>query len=91
MFGSQVAGAVLAQASGRAHTGPAAAFPGLTTREVDVLDLLSRGRSNNEIASVLFLSPKTVRNHVSTVLAKIGATTRAEGVARARDKGFGVD
>jgi DNA-binding NarL/FixJ family response regulator len=91
VFGSQVAGAVLAQASGRSHTGPAASFPGLTTREVDVLDLLARGRSNSEIASVLFLSPKTVRNHVSTVLGKIGVTTRAEAVAKARDKGFGTD
>jgi DNA-binding NarL/FixJ family response regulator len=55
-----------------------------------VLDLLARGRSNQEIASVLFLSPKTVRNHVSAVLGKLGATTRAEAVATARDKGFGV-
>lgn len=91
VFGSQVADAVLAQASGRSPAGPAAAFPGLTTREVDVLDLLSRGRSNAEIASLLFLSPKTVRNHISTVLGKIGATTRAEAVAKARDKGFGTD
>lgn len=91
VFGSQVASAVLAQASGRSHTGPAAAFPGLTARELDVLDLLSRGRSNHEIAAVLFLSPKTVRNHVSAVLGKIGVTSRAEAVARARDKGFGID
>jgi len=91
VFGSQVARALLAQATGRTHTGPAAAFPGLTTRELDVLDLLSRGRSNAEIAAVLFLSPKTVRNHVSTLLGKLGATTRAEAVARARDEGFGSD
>ena len=91
VFGSQVASAVLAQASGRSRTGPAAAFPGLTTRELDVLDLLARGQSNLEIASVLFLSPKTVRNHVSTVLGKMGVTTRAEAVAKARDKGFGID
>jgi DNA-binding NarL/FixJ family response regulator len=89
VFGSQVASAVLAQASRRSPTGPAAAFPGLSTRELDVLDLLSRGRSNHEIASLLFLSPKTVRNHVSAVLGKIGVTTRAEAVAKARDKGFG--
>ena len=91
VFGSQVAGALLAQASGRAHTGPAAAFPELTTREVDVLDLVARGRSNDEIATTLFLSPKTVRNHVSAVLGKLGVSTRAEAVATARDKGFGVD
>ena len=91
VFGAQVATAVLAQASARTQWAPGAAFPGLTTRELDVLDLLSRGRSNAEIAAVLFLSPKTVRNHVSTVLGKIGASTRAEAVARARDSGLGID
>lgn len=91
VFGSQVSGAVMAQASGRSRTGPAAVFPELTTREADVLDLLARGRSNQEIASALFLSPKTVRNHVSAVLAKLGVATRSEAVARARDKGLGTD
>ncbi len=91
VFGAEVARAVLAQASGRSRTGPAAAFPGLTTRELEVLDLLSRGRSNHQIATALFLSPKTVRNHVSAVLGKIGAATRAEAVALARDKGLGSD
>jgi DNA-binding NarL/FixJ family response regulator len=90
VFGAQVANAVLAQASSRS-AGPGAAFPGLTTRELDVLDLLSRGRSNDEIAAVLFLSPKTVRNHVSTVLGKLGVSTRAEAVARARDGGLGAE
>lgn len=90
VFGAQVAAAVLAQASGRAPWGPAASFPGMTTREVDVLDLLSRGRSNDEIAAALFLSPKTVRNHVSAVLGKLGVATRAEAVARARDAGLGT-
>ena len=81
--------AALAQASGRAPSGPAAAFPGLTTREVDVLALLAEGRSNADIAATLFLSPKTARNHVSSILGKLGAATRAEAVARARDAGFG--
>lgn len=91
VFGAEVAGAILAQASDRARSGPASAFPELTMRELDVLDLLSRGRSNAEIASVLFLSPKTVRNHVSSVLGKLGAATRAEAVAKARDAGLGTD
>jgi DNA-binding NarL/FixJ family response regulator len=91
VFGAQVATAVLAQASARSQTMPGAAFPGLTTRELDVLDLLSRGRSNTEIAALLFLSPKTVRNHVSAVLGKLGVSTRAEAVARARDVGLGKD
>ena len=91
VFGAQVAAAVLAQASAGSRSGGGAAFPGLSTRELDVLDLLSRGRSNAEIAALLFLSPKTVRNHVSTVLGKLGVSTRAEAVARARDMGLGID
>ena len=89
VFGEQVATALLAQASGRAPSGPAASFPGLTAREVDVLSLLALGRSNADIAATLFLSPKTVRNQVSCILGKLGAATRAEAVARARDAGFG--
>lgn len=91
VFGQQVAMAALAQASGRAPSGPAAAFPALTAREVDVLSLLAKGRSNADIAAALFVSPKTARNHVSSILGKLGVTTRAEAVARARDAGFGAE
>lgn len=91
VFGEQIAMAALAQASGRAPSGPAAAFPGLTAREADVLTLLAQGRSNTDIAATLFVSPKTARNHVSSILGKLGAATRAEAVARARDAGFGAD
>jgi DNA-binding NarL/FixJ family response regulator len=91
VFGEQIAMAALAQASGRAPSGPAAAFPNLTAREVDVLTQLARGRSNAEIAAALFLSPKTARNHVSSILGKLGAATRAEAVARARDAGLGAE
>lgn len=90
VFGQEIATAALAQASGRAPSGPAAAFPGLTAREVDVLTLLAQGKGNADIAAVLFLSPKTVRNHVSTILGKLGVATRAEAVARARNAGFGA-
>lgn len=91
VFGEQVASALLAQASGRAPSGPAAAFPGLTPREVEVLALIAQGRSNADIAATLFLSPKTARNHVSSILGKLGLATRAEAIARARDAGFGGD
>ena len=91
VFGEQIPMAALAQASGRSPSGPAAAFPELTAREVDVLGLLARGRSNADITAVLFVSPKTARNHVSSILGKLGAATRAEAVARARDAGFGAE
>ena len=54
-----------------------------------MLALIASGRSNPEIAHELGVSLKTVQNHVSTLLTKTGASTRAELVARARDAGHG--
>jgi DNA-binding NarL/FixJ family response regulator len=63
-------------------TAPAAtALAGLTAREAEVLDGLCRGASNAEIATRLYLSPKTVEHHVSRVLAKLGVRTRAAAAA----------
>ena len=72
--------------------GPAGtrAFPELTEREREVLDLVARGYDNRRIAKALFLSDKTVRNHVSSVLTKLGAADRAEAVQRARRAGLGA-
>ena len=53
---------------------------GLTPREVEVLALLGRGRTNRQIADHLFISEKTARVHVSHILAKLGAATRGEAV-----------
>lgn len=63
-------------------------FPELSPRERDVLRLIANGHSNAYIADHFVLSLKTVRNHVSNVLVKIGASSRAEAVARARDAGL---
>jgi HD-GYP domain-containing protein (c-di-GMP phosphodiesterase class II) len=49
---------------------------GLTTREVDVLRLLARGLSSKEIAQELVITPKTARNHIEHIYAKIGASSR---------------
>lgn len=59
----------------------------LTRREVEVLDLMASGRSNKEIAAHLGLSNHTVRNHVSNLLAKLGAHSRLEAVAIAVREG----
>lgn len=64
-------------------------FPELSAREHEVLDLVAAGLSNPQIAQRLFLSPKTVRNHVSAVLTKLAAADRAEVIVRARDAGLG--
>jgi DNA-binding NarL/FixJ family response regulator len=65
------------------------AFPELTERELEILDLIAAGRNNSQIAAQLFLAPETVRNNVSAILAKLQATDRAEAIIRARDAGLG--
>ena len=72
---------------GRAMT--ARAFPELTDREIEVLDLIAQGLSNPEIAAHLYLSPKTVRNHVSSIFAKLQVADRAQAIVRAREAGLG--
>ena len=60
---------------------------GLSEREREVLGLVATGRSNAQIAGTLYLSVKTVQNHVSNLLGKTGAGSRAALVAWARDRG----
>jgi DNA-binding NarL/FixJ family response regulator len=59
----------------------------LTARELEVLRLLAKGRSTDAIASELYVSPHTVRNHVSNILAKLGAHSKLEAVAIATRDG----
>ncbi|MHB8689767.1 MAG: HD domain-containing phosphohydrolase [Solirubrobacteraceae bacterium] len=61
---------------------------GLTAREVDVLALLVHGSSNKEIAARLFISPKTVGNHIEHIYSKIGVSTRAEASLFAMQQGL---
>ncbi|MFV0432609.1 MAG: response regulator [Leucobacter sp.] len=68
---------------------PVEAFPQLTPREREILDLLAAGRSNAQIAQALFLAPKTVRNNTSNIFAKLQVADRAEAIVRARDGGLG--
>lgn len=67
-----------------------AAFPQLTEREREILDLVARGYTNRRIARELVLAEKTVRNHVSHVFAKLQVSDRAAAVVRARDAGLGA-
>ncbi|MCW2736236.1 LuxR C-terminal-related transcriptional regulator [Nocardioides sp.] len=50
---------------------------------------LAAGRNNGQIAQQLFLSPKTIRNNITSILAKLQATDRADVIIRARDAGLG--
>jgi DNA-binding NarL/FixJ family response regulator len=63
-------------------------FPELSEREREILTLLARDYKNNEIAEELVISPKTVRNHVSNILSKLQAGSRAEAARQAREAGI---
>jgi DNA-binding CsgD family transcriptional regulator len=61
---------------------------GLTDREREVLALVAAGRSNGQIATALFISPKTASVHVSNILAKLGVSGRVEAAAVAHRLGL---
>jgi DNA-binding NarL/FixJ family response regulator len=86
IFGPAIARRVADFFSGTPTAGP---FPQLTEREHEVLSLVAAGRSNAQIATELYLSPKTVRNNVSNIFAKLHVADRAEAIIRARDAGLG--
>jgi DNA-binding NarL/FixJ family response regulator len=90
IFGSGVARRVQAffAASAGLRVDP---FPELTAREREVLDRIARGESNGLIAARLAISGKTVRNHVSTILAKLMVADRSQAIVRAREAGLGGD
>ena len=65
------------------------AFPDLTEREREILALVAEGYTNNAIASRLYLSPKTVRNYVSSIFTKLGVADRSQAIVLARETGLG--
>jgi len=67
----------------------AQAFPELTEREREVLTLIAQGVSNKEIAEKLFISMKTVSNHITNIFSKLQVADRAQAIVRARDAGLG--
>ena len=60
----------------------------LTAREAEVLRHVALGRTNQQIAGELFMSPKTVSVHVSRIITKLGAGNRTEAVAIGRGRGM---
>lgn len=65
------------------------AFPELTAREHEVLNLIAQGKSNSQIAEHLVISPKTVRNHITSIFSKLQVADRAQAIVRARNAGMG--
>lgn len=89
MFGPAIAQRVIEFfARPRPSTVPLA-FPELTDREHEILDLVAQGHSNATIAAQLRISNKTVRNHVSNIFTKLAVADRAQAVVRAREAGLG--
>ena len=103
--GAETLRAIRAVAGGEAIFGPTVArrltrhftqseptsqpFPELTERERNILALIARGYTNTAVADCLYLSPKTVRNYVSSIFAKLGVHDRTQVIIRAREAGLG--
>ena len=62
------------------------AIPALTERQITILDALTPGLSNNDIAAALATTPENIRDHLKVIFAKIGAANRTEAVAIALRK-----
>jgi DNA-binding NarL/FixJ family response regulator len=88
IFGPAIATRLMAYFAGRPN-GPAQAFPELTAREREVLELIAQGRSNAAIAQELVLSQKTIRNHVSNIFTKLQVLDRSQAIVKAREAGLG--
>lgn len=88
VVGASVAHRVTALVGGGAAPAPAD-LADLSTREREVLELVAQGLDNGEIARRLFLSPKTVRNVVSSIFGKLHASDRVQLVLRAKEAGYG--
>lgn len=89
IFGPAIARRLMAYFAAPSPSLPDRIFPELTEREREVLELIAQGRGNPQIAAHLFLSPKTVRNHVSNIFSKLQVADRAQAIVRAREAGFG--
>jgi len=89
IFGPGVAIRVISQLTSTPNSAATTPFPYLTSRELEVLDLLAAGMPTVTIAARLAVAPKTVSNHVSNILVKMRLTDRTQAAVTARDAGLG--
>jgi DNA-binding NarL/FixJ family response regulator len=89
IFSPAVASRLLDYMTTPAQSLAAAEFPELTDREREILELMAQGLRNADIARRLVLSPRTVRNYVSSVFAKLRVADRTHAIIRARQAGLG--
>jgi DNA-binding NarL/FixJ family response regulator len=88
IFGPEIAARVIGHfTSGSGST--SSAFPSLTDREREVLEMVAAGKGNATIARELVISLKTVRNHVSNVFTKLQVSDRSAAIVKAREGGLG--
>jgi DNA-binding NarL/FixJ family response regulator len=90
-FGPEIATRLVDFFSAPKPASPEETLPELTDREREILDLIAQGHSNAKIAARLFVSPNTVRNHITHIFAKLQVADRAQAIVRAREAGLGRD
>ena len=89
VFGPAIARRMIGFFEVAASAASVARFPDLTAREREILELVARGWSNQQIAAQLDLAIKTVRNHVSSIFTKIQVVDRSQAIVKAREAGIG--
>ena len=87
IFGSEIAERVIHHFA-RGSGSTASAFPALTDREREVLEMVAAGKGNATIAHDLVISLKTVRNHVSNIFTKLQVSDRSAAIVKAREAGL---
>lgn len=90
LFGPVIAARLQGFFENSKRQAPASAFPELTEREREVLELIAKGHNNADIGRKLTISIKTVRNHVSNIFSKLQVVDRAQAIIRAREAGMGL-
>ena len=92
LFGPAIANRLMAYFQGLAASQEARKvehpFHALTSRELEVLRMIAQGHNNNEIARKMVISPKTVRNHITSIFSKLQVAGRAQPIAQARQAGL---
>jgi len=88
-FGPEIARRLMDFFSAPKPASPEESFPELSPREREILDLIAQGHPNTKIAARLFVSPRTVGNHISHIFTKLQVADRAHAIIRAREGGLG--
>lgn len=89
IFSPTIATRVLSYFASTNLSAPSRAFPTLTEREREILNLIAQGHPNPSIARALHLSTKTVGNYVSNIFTKLQVADRSQAIIRAREAGLG--